>query len=85
MNFMNQAKVYKTKRLEAKLTQQDLADKLDIHPQIISNWERGVCEIPKARLRTACKILGVDLDLAFETANLDRQLSLIKEFRDIWS
>lgn len=36
----------KEKRAKSKLTQTQLADKLSVHTQFVSNWERGLCAPP---------------------------------------
>lgn len=36
----------KEKRAKSKFTQTQLADKLSVHTQFVSNWERGLCAPP---------------------------------------
>lgn len=38
-------------RLSHRLTQQQFAAMIDIHPQFVSNAERGLCALPKPALR----------------------------------
>jgi transcriptional regulator with XRE-family HTH domain len=48
-------------RAAAGLTQMDLAVKLDIHPNNVSYWERGL-NLPNARfLEKICELFCVDL------------------------
>lgn len=39
-------------------TQQDLAKELKVHPQFISNWERGICLPPVPVMKTIWKRLN---------------------------
>lgn len=49
-------------RKEAKLTQSDLADKLLVHSQTISKWERGLIEPDVAILGDLATALGISID-----------------------
>jgi len=40
----------KRKREKAKMSQWDLARKLGVHAQFVSNWERNVCSVPLKHL-----------------------------------
>ena len=49
-------------REEAKLTQEQLAERIDVSPQYISDLERGVVGISIATLKRACLVLSVSSD-----------------------
>lgn len=52
-------KRYRESRVPA-WTQEDLADRLDVHPQYISNVERGAHKAPIAFVKRFVKILDQD-------------------------
>lgn len=49
-------------RKEANITQSDLAEKLNVHLQTISKWERGVSEPDIAQMGEFAKIINVSLE-----------------------
>lgn len=49
-------------RQTAKITQSDLADKLNLHPQTVSKWERGLSEPDIAQLGELAAALGYLLE-----------------------
>ena len=49
-------------REEARLTQEQLAEKIDVSPQYVSDLERGVVGISIATLKRLCFVLGVSSD-----------------------
>lgn len=57
MKFENTGKVMKRLRAEVGLTQAELANKLGLHSQYISNLENAKCFVPKKRLEKLCKSL----------------------------
>lgn len=42
--------ILKKKREKANMSQWDLAKKLGVHAQFISNWERNICSVPLKHL-----------------------------------
>ena len=48
-------------RLAAKITQSGLAEKLNLHPQTVSKWERGLSEPDIAQLGDLAAALGITL------------------------
>lgn len=59
---MNEGSFLKAKRNEAGLTQTQLSEKLNVHAQYVSNWERGLCPPPSAKYKKLVKILKIDLN-----------------------
>ncbi len=62
---MEQEKIGKfiaLKRKEKNLTQQELADKLDITKNAVSKWERGLCLMDMSLLKPLSEILGVSIN-----------------------
>ena len=61
----------KAAREQAKLTQEQLSERVDVSPQYISDLERGVVGISIPTLKRLCTILGVSSDqLLFGTATV---------------
>lgn len=52
----------KREREASKITQQDLADKLNVDRSLVSQWERGLCEPNLNSLRKLCVILSLSGD-----------------------
>lgn len=50
----------KAARVNAGLTQKDLAIRTNKNPQTILNWENGYTQIPLKEFKLICKILNVD-------------------------
>lgn len=73
----------KNTRLEKKLTQEKLAEKLDVSVAFLSRIERGLSHINLKRLNQICEILEVSEGYILNgTANTSKQY-LISEFNDI--
>ncbi len=52
----------KTKRTEKNMTQGDLADKLFVSFQAVSNWERGNSMPDISKLEDLCNILEISVE-----------------------
>lgn len=52
-------KVYLTKRKEKNLTQEQLAERLNISNKTVSKWETGKCMPDYGIIKSLCEILGV--------------------------
>lgn len=59
MKFKHTAKVLKQFRKDAGLTQAELGEKIDLHPQHVSNQERNLCFMPKKNIKKFCKVLNL--------------------------
>ena len=60
-------------REQAKITQETLAEKIEVSPQYISDLERGVVGIALPTLKNLCITLGVSSDqILFGTRAQDR-------------
>lgn len=71
---MDQIKIGKfiqEKRKEKKLTQNDLAEKLNITNRAISKWENGVCLPDASIMQTLCKILSISINDLFSGEVVD--------------
>ena len=94
---MNQIKIGKfisIKRKEKKLTQQELAEKLNITDRAISKWENGSCLPDVGTMPELCKILGITINDLFSGEIVDMKdnekkleenllkMAKIKEVRD---
>lgn len=62
MNYNDEAKFLRDRRLKLNLTQKELAQKLGIkHDQFICNIERGTAGIPAERLKSFASVLKVNV------------------------
>ena len=70
---MDQEKIGKfiaTCRKDKKLTQEQLAEKLNISKNAISKWERGLNLPDVSIMQALCKILGITLNELFIGENI---------------
>lgn len=62
-------------REQAQMTQEQLAEALDVSTQYVSDLERGVVGASVSTLRSLCIVLGVSADtLLFGSADPDRDV-----------
>ena len=59
------------KRKEHKLTQSELADKLNITDRAISKWENGVCLPDASIMHELCEILEITINDLFSGEIVD--------------
>ena len=52
-------------RKSAGLTQTELADRMGVHPQTISKWERGISQPDISQLAALASALGVSIEELF--------------------
>ena len=70
---MNQEKIGKfiaNCRKDKKLTQEQLAEKLNISKNAVSKWERGLSLPDVSIMQELCKILGITLNELFIGENI---------------
>ena len=66
-------------REQAKLTQEQFAERIEVSPQYISDLERGVVGISITTLKRACIALGVTSDqILFGAVSTDRNHAITK-------
>ena len=71
-------------REQAKLTQEQLAERIEVSPQYISDLERGVVGISIPTLRSACVAMGVSSDrILFGTASESRNAAIEKRCSEL--
>ena len=71
---MDQIKIGKfiqEKRKEQKLTQSDLAEKLNITDRAISKWENGNCLPDASAMAELCKLLNISINDLFSGETVD--------------
>ena len=56
--YQNLGKVVRQIRKSRHITQVELAEAINIHPQFVSNVERGLCAYPKEPMRKFVKQFG---------------------------
>lgn len=61
------------KRKEKKLTQQQLANKLNISDRAISKWETGICLPDANNIQSLCNILGISINDLFSGEVVDAE------------
>lgn len=72
----------KVAREEADLTQLELSKKLGFtSPQFVSNWERGICQVPTQVLSKLIKILKLDIHVVIDMRMIDNRAYLLKALR----
>lgn len=64
-------KILKKLRLERDMTLEDLAEKIGVSRQTISNWENGHIEPRQNKLKAMAVALGVSLDSLTQTCTED--------------
>ena len=79
MEIGNKIKQY---RMKCNLTQESLADRLNISPQSISKWENGITMPDITLLPELSEIFGVTIDELFDLS-VDQKLNRIESKLDI--
>ena len=74
MRFKNFGNEFRKVRAKLNLTQVEMGTMIRIHPQYISNCERGICLLPKRNLRLLLK--------KFNLCSKDKELMLLSIARD---
>lgn len=75
--YLNLGKYLKTKRLEAKITQAELASSLgDLHVQFVSNWERGRCAPPNHCIPKLISVLDLNRRTIVERMVADSKIAI---------
>lgn len=71
MDQVKIGKFIKQKRKEGKLTQSELAEKLNITDRTISKWENGNCMPDAGLIPEICKILNITINDLFSGEVVD--------------
>lgn len=72
--FQNLGSYLKERRLAVGLTQAEVSEKLKVHTQFVSNWERGTCAPPSHCFHQAIEILEADKDKLVKLMVLDSKI-----------
>ena len=59
-HYRQLGKFLKLKRMHSDFSQSELAEQIDIHPQFVSNWERGICAPPSHSFKRLIKLLKIN-------------------------
>ncbi len=74
----------KLARERGRLTQEALAERVDVSPQYISDLERGVVGVSIGTLKRICTVLGVSSDqILFGKDSFDRAAALTDQCRSL--
>lgn len=73
----------KAAREEAKLTQEQLAERIEVSPQYISDLERGVVGVSLATLKRLCIVLGVSSDSILFGRETEVQTAITEKCRNL--
>lgn len=74
----------KAAREGARLTQEQLSERIEVSPQYVSDLERGVVGISLPTLAKLCRSLGVSCDkLLFNETDTDRTVALADKCRQL--
>lgn len=74
----------KAARESRRMTQERLAEEIDVSPQYISDLERGVVGVSIATLKRICLALRVSSDqILFDTASNDPLLPLVEKCHEL--
>lgn len=52
-------------RVNANLSQKEMAEKLDVSTATVGNWEAGKSEPPVSKLRAISELSGIPMDFIF--------------------
>lgn len=73
----------KKARIEKNMTQENLAEKIDVSVAFLSRIERGISHINLKRLSEICSILDVSEGYILNGASSSSEQYLISEFNDL--
>ena len=74
----------KQAREQAKLTQEQLAERIDVSPQYVSDLERGVVGVSVATLKRICTSLGIASDqILFGSVSQSRSVAIEEKCRSL--
>ena len=73
MNQEKIGKLIKEKRKEKKLTQSDLAEKLNVSDRSVSKWENGICMPDSSIIPELCDILNITINDLFSGEVVDKK------------
>ena len=71
MDQVKIGKFIKEKRKEKKITQSELAEKLNVTDRAISKWENGICMPDSGIIAELCKILNITINDLFSGETVD--------------
>lgn len=62
------------KRKQAGYTQKELAEILNMSTyQMVSNWERGICQPPLGKITDLARCIGMDKDKLFKLVMTEKE------------
>lgn len=63
--------ILRAERDSARLSQQDMADRLGLTKMTISHWENGNRSIKASSLKDYCSVLGITVQYVFDLMEAD--------------
>lgn len=74
----------KSAREQARMTQEQMAERIEVSPQFVSDLERGVVGISLTTLKRVCTVLGVSSDqILFGAPGEDRSAVIADKCRNL--
>ena len=73
MNQVEIGRYIRKKRKENKLTQSELAEKLNITDRAISKWENGICMPDSSLIPKLCELLKISINDLFSGEDIDKK------------
>lgn len=74
----------KAAREQTRMTQEQMAERIEVSPQFVSDLERGVVGISLTTLKRVCTVLGVSSDqILFGQPREDRAAVIADKCRDL--
>lgn len=74
--FGNLGKLLKEKRMQLGYTQSEVGEKLAIHTQFVSNWERGLCAPPNHSFQKIISLFKLDRTQLADVMMADSKISI---------
>ena len=86
MDQVKIGKFIKQKRKEKKITQSELAEKLNVTDRAISKWENGICMPDSGIIAELCKILNITINDLFSGEVVDmKEKSMGELFKEFYT
>lgn len=72
------------KRKKVGISQAELGERVNVHSQFVSNWERGLCAPPSHAMKELVKVLSVHKSEFKRIALRDAEEDINSKVKSIW-